>query len=131
MKKIDLEKATIKTGKINTPKYKVTIEELVSEFELAKSAIEEAEGLKQSAMHAILQKLSELGVTGTKTKNGYLVSKVKGVSLTGVQMGLARELGATQTKETLNLPKLRQIYTKLGKLEGANEFEYIKIKEAK
>lgn len=108
-----------------------TIEDLVVELETAKYALEEAEGLKQSAMHALIEKLNELGVTGTKTKNGYLVTKVKGISLTGVQMGLARELGATKTKEALDLAKLRKIYLTTGKLEGVKEFEYIKIKDTK
>jgi len=108
-----------------------TIEELVDSYLKAKSLMDDAEAQKAVMQQAILDKLKELKLSGLKTKTGYNVKRVVSQLYSGVNLAVARELGATKTEEKVDTNKLKAIAANGIKIEGTKTIVYVKVEEAK
>lgn len=109
----------------------IPIEKLVEEYQKAQGVIEETEAARQVIKDELLDRLKKLKVVGVKTKNGYFVKRVTMTSFSGVNISVARELGAVETKEAVDLGKLRQLQQKGVKIAGSKSITYVKVEEAK
>ena len=109
----------------------ISLEDLVEEIQKAKGIIEEIEAQKSVLQDEILLRLRKMGLDGTKTKNGYLVTRISKVLFTGVTVGQARELGATVMEEKIDSGKLRELYNRGVKIAGVKISTFVNIKEAK
>lgn len=108
-----------------------TLEELVDSYNKAKATIEEMEAAQQVVKDSILDYLTALKITGTKTKNGYYVKKVSSTIFSGVSMSTARDLGCVIVEEKLDTGKLRKLKDNDVPIPGARVITYVKIEEEK
>ena len=110
---------------------KPTIEELVDSYNTAKGSIEDLEASVTVLRDELLDRLRIMKMDGIKTKTGYFVKKVVSTSFSGVEMSVAKELGATMTKEVADVGMLRKLHDKGIKITGSKTIAYIKITEEK
>ena len=105
------------------------LEQLVDSYQKSKSAIEELEAERKVIGDAILDALKAMKVDGTKIGNWY-VKRVRSMIYTGVSLSTAKELGATKTKEIIDVDLLRKMQTAGQKIAGAKQIMYVKVTAA-
>ena len=107
----------------------ITLEELVELHEQFKAEQEVLEAGIQTIKDELLDRLKALKLSGTKTKNGYLVSKIIKRSYNQAEIGQARELGATTQKEVVDTSKIKKLIDKGIEIRGVKTIMYISIKK--
>lgn len=107
----------------------LTLEDLVELHEQFKQEAEVLDAGIQTIKDELLDRLKEMKLSGTKTKNGYLISKVIKKTYAQAEIGQARELGALQTKEVIDTSKIKQLVEKGIEIRGVKTVVYISIKE--
>lgn len=108
-----------------------TLEELAQLYKMAQATIEEQEAAKVVIKEEIVEVLTEMGVDGTDTDNGYRVQKSEYTDFRGVQISEARKLGCVLTKEAVNTEKLRSLVKSSGvKIPGAKQVIRLEVTEA-
>ncbi|MEK9208404.1 MAG: hypothetical protein AAB922_08005 [Patescibacteria group bacterium] len=108
----------------------ITLEQLAEEYQKGKAVIEETEASLSVIKDEILDHLKKLKVDGLKTKNGYYVKRVRAMVYTRVSLSTAKELGATKTKEIIDIDLLRKMQTAGQKIVGAKQIVYVKVTAA-
>lgn len=109
----------------------ITLEELVDAYLKAKGIMEQMEAEKRVVQDEILNRLRVLKLDGTKTKNGYMVNRIRKTSFAGITVAQARQLGATIMEEKVDSGKLRQLHDKGVNIPGVKQIVYVDVKEAK
>lgn len=109
----------------------LTLEDLVQLHEQFKQEAEVLEAGVQTIKDELLDRLKEMRLSGTKTKNGYLVATIIKKSYAQAEIGQARELGATTTKEVVDAGKIKQLVEKGIDIRGVKTSMYVTIKEVK
>lgn len=108
----------------------LTPEDLVQLHEQFKQESEVLEAGIQTIKDELLDRLKAMKLSGTKTKNGYLVAKVIKKSYNQAEIGQARELGATTQKEVVDTGKIKQLIEKGIEVRGVKTIMYVTIKQA-
>lgn len=106
----------------------LTLEDLAQLHEQFKQEAEVLEAGIQTIKDELLDRLKEMKLSGTKTKNGYLVTKIIKKTYAQAEIGQARELGATQTKEVIDTGKIKQLVEKGIEIKGVKTLAYVSIK---
>lgn len=108
----------------------LTLEDLVQLHEQFKQESEVLEAGIQTIKDELLDRLKAMKLSGTKTKNGYLISKIIKKTYAQAEIGQARELGAVQTKEVIDTGKIKQLVEKGIDIRGVKTIAYISVKLA-